>query len=161
MLTLSIPTGTLVEAMSSPKGTSSRKSVDNRARADRTRDLTSRVAGKDATEAFFAMHRSEVLNKYGRLMIGTIENEEPQYILPTKGTLSPVPYAEPGWLTEGFKSPYYNESHRKLQKALRDFSDEYVTPEAREHELSGERVSFLRFSSRVSSDSLCPIAAYG
>lgn len=58
------------------------------------------VAGKDATEAFFAMHRSEVLVKYGRFIIGTIEQEKPKYILPsvTPGALSPVPYAEPGWL---------------------------------------------------------------
>lgn len=50
------------------------------------------VAGKDATEAFFAMHRSEVLVKYGRYIIGTIEKEKPKYILPTPGALSPVPY---------------------------------------------------------------------
>lgn len=58
------------------------------------------VAGKDATKAFFAMHRSEVLQKYGRYIIGTIESEKPKYILPgiTPGALSPVPYGEPGWL---------------------------------------------------------------
>jgi cytochrome b involved in lipid metabolism len=50
------------------------------------------VAGKDATEAFFAMHRSEVLIKYGRYIIGTLQNEKPKYILPTPGALSPVPY---------------------------------------------------------------------
>lgn len=54
------------------------------------------------------MHRSEVLVKYGRYIIGTIEGQKPKYILPTPGVLSPVPYAEPGWLSEvctvcGFK----------------------------------------------------------
>ena len=47
----------------------------------------------------------EVLVKYGRLIIGTIEKEETRYILPTPGVLSPVPYSEPNWLTPGFKSP--------------------------------------------------------
>lgn len=97
------------------------------------------VAGKDATEgssptlicspatradacadaAFFGMHRSEVLNKYGRYIIGTIVNEKPTYVLPTKGALSPVPFAEPAWLSEGFSSPYYNDTHRALQKFMR------------------------------------------
>jgi hypothetical protein len=101
--------------------------------------LDTNVAGKDATQTFFGLHRSEVLLRYGRYIIGTIENEKPKIILPTPGTLSPVPFAEPVWLTEGFKSPYYNDSHRRLQKFMRDFVDEHVKEEAREHERSGER----------------------
>ncbi|SCZ99129.1 BZ3500_MvSof-1268-A1-R1_Chr3-1g05828 [Microbotryum saponariae] len=105
------------------------------------------VAGKvnqspppqDATDAFFGMHRSEVLVKYGRFIIGTIEGAKPRYILPTPGVLSPVPYAEPTWLTEGFKSPYYNDGHRALQKYMREFNDEYVRAEAQAHEKSNER----------------------
>jgi hypothetical protein len=50
------------------------------------------------------MHRGEVLNKYSRYIIGTIEGQKPQYILPTAGTLSPVPYAEPTWLSEGYST---------------------------------------------------------
>lgn len=92
-----------------------------------------------ATEAFFGMHRSEVLNKYGRYIIGTVEGATPRYVLPTPGALSPVPFAEPQWLTEGFKSPYYNDTHRGLQKFMRDFTDEYVTPEATIHEKNGKR----------------------
>lgn len=76
----------------------------------------------------------------GRYIIGTIGGEKPKMILPTPGALSPVPYAEPGWLSEGFKSPYYNDGHRALQKFMRDFVDEHVTPEAQQHEKSGERV---------------------
>ncbi|GAA6063434.1 hypothetical protein JCM10212_002620 [Sporobolomyces blumeae] len=97
------------------------------------------VAGQDATEAFFGMHRSEVLVKYGRYIIGTVEGRKPEYLLPTPGTLSPVPYAEPTWLREGFKSPYYKDSHRALQKAIREFTDEHVRPDAQLHEKDGKR----------------------
>ncbi|BGP14303.1 hypothetical protein JCM10213_009164 [Rhodosporidiobolus nylandii] len=97
------------------------------------------VAGKDATEAFFGMHRAEVLNKYGRYIIGTVENEKPRIILNTPGTLSPVPYAEPTWLSEGYKSPYYSDSHRSLQKFMRKFVDEEIRPDAQLHEKDGKR----------------------
>ncbi|GAA5834742.1 hypothetical protein JCM9279_007095 [Rhodotorula babjevae] len=97
------------------------------------------VAGKDATEAFFGMHRSEVLTKYSRYLIGTIAGDKPQIVLPTNGTLSPVPYAEPTWLSEGFKSPYYRDSHRSLQKAMREFVDAEVREDAQMHEKDGKR----------------------
>ncbi|KWU43590.1 acyl-CoA dehydrogenase NM domain-like protein [Rhodotorula sp. JG-1b] len=97
------------------------------------------VAGQDATEAFFGMHRSDVLTKYGRYLIGTVSGQKPTHVLPTPGTLSPVPYAEAMWLTEGYKSPYYNDSHRRLQKFIREFNDEYVRPDAQLHELDGKR----------------------
>lgn len=97
------------------------------------------LAATDATEAFFGMHRAEVLNKYGRYIIGTVEGQKPRYLLPTPGTLSPVPYAEATWLREGFKSPYYRDSHRALQKAMREFTDEHVYPDAQLHEKDGKR----------------------
>lgn len=99
------------------------------------------VAGQDATEAFYNLHRQEVLRDYSSLCIGTIEGETPEVIEPQPGDLSQVPYAEPVWLTPQFKSPYYNESHRRLQKAMRKFTDTYITPEAQEKELSGEWIS--------------------
>lgn len=85
------------------------------------------------------MHRAEVLNKYGRYIIGTVEGQKPKYLLPTPGTLSPVPYAEATWIREGFKSPYYRDSHRALQKAVREFTDEFVKPDAQLHEKDGKR----------------------
>ncbi|KAL8286560.1 hypothetical protein RQP46_004577 [Phenoliferia psychrophenolica] len=97
------------------------------------------IAGKDATEAFFGLHRAEVLNRYGRYIIGTLDTGKPKYLLPTPGALSPVPFAEPAWLSEGFTSPYYNDGHRKLQKYMRDFTDKYIKEEAAAHEKSGER----------------------
>lgn len=42
-------------------------------------------------------------------MIGQIRGETSKVIYPTAGALSPVPYAEPGWLTakDQYRSPYY------------------------------------------------------
>jgi alkylation response protein AidB-like acyl-CoA dehydrogenase len=99
------------------------------------------VAGQDATAAFFNLHRYEVLQKYESLCIGTIEGEKPEVIDPKPGDLSQVPYAEPLWLTPAFKSPYYTESHRNLQRETRKFVDEHVYPEAQEKELDGTYIS--------------------
>ncbi|KAJ7284902.1 acyl-CoA dehydrogenase [Mycena rebaudengoi] len=74
--------------------------------------LDEEVAGQDATDAFFGLHRHEVLLKpqYKRLQIGTIAGEEPQIFPRENGALSQVPYAEPTWLTPGFKSPYFTDA---------------------------------------------------
>lgn len=104
--------------------------------------VLAQVAGQDATTEFYNLHRQEVLEKYREdLCIGTIEGEKPEVIEPTVGALSPVPYAEPLWLRPKFKSPYYKESHRRLQKAVREFTDQYVTPEAQEKEQDGTYIS--------------------
>ncbi|CEI89034.1 Putative Acyl-CoA dehydrogenase [Rhizopus microsporus] len=92
-------------------------------------------AGKDATDAFYGLHRQEVLVKYNRYKIGTIAGEKPQIDFQEFGAFSKVPYAEPSaWM--GFKSPYFKESHFKLRAALRKIIDE-MAPEARELEESG------------------------
>lgn len=63
-------------------------------------------AGKDATDAFYGLHKQEVLDKYARYRIGTIEGEKPQVAPRIPGALSKVPYAEPSaWM--GYKSPYF------------------------------------------------------
>ncbi|KAL2269169.1 hypothetical protein VTJ83DRAFT_4015 [Remersonia thermophila] len=99
------------------------------------------VAGTDATVAFYNLHRHEVLEKYADLAIGSIEGEKPSIIAPVLGELSPVPYAEPLWLRPEFKSPYYKDSHRRLQRAMREFTDKYITPEAQERERDGQYIS--------------------
>lgn len=99
------------------------------------------VAGQDATQAFYNLHRHEVLQKYSDLCIGVIEGEKPEVIQPYPGALSQVPYGEPLWLTPTFKSPYYNDSHRRLQKAFREFVDEHLYPEAQAKELDGTYIS--------------------
>jgi predicted heme/steroid binding protein len=99
------------------------------------------VAGQDATSQFYNLHRHEVLVKYASLVIGTIQGEKAQIETPHPGDLSKVPYAEPLWLTPPFRTPYYNDSHRRLQKAMRIFTDNYITPEAQECETTGRYIS--------------------
>ncbi|KIJ51568.1 hypothetical protein M422DRAFT_65512 [Sphaerobolus stellatus SS14] len=101
------------------------------------------LAGQDATETFFSLHRQEVLEKprYARFRIGTVEGEKPTIKAAVAGEISRVPYAEPTWLTRGYYSPYYNESHKRLQHAFRKFVDEIITPDALAREEDGKRPS--------------------
>ncbi|KAK7033079.1 cytochrome b5 heme-binding domain-containing protein [Favolaschia claudopus] len=99
--------------------------------------LDPEIAGGDATEQFFALHRTEVLDRYSRLQIGTIEGEEAQIKSHIPGSLSAVPYAEPNWLSPGFHSPYYKEHHHRLRAVMRKFVDEVVYPDAQKHERDG------------------------
>jgi len=100
-----------------------------------------RVAGIDATDAFYSLHRQEVLTKYRDLCIGAIEGRRPSVLKHAPGSLSKVPYAEPNWLRRLYKSPYYNESHRTFLKAVRQFVDVHVYPEAQQKELDGTYIS--------------------
>ncbi|KFZ17827.1 hypothetical protein V501_01536 [Pseudogymnoascus sp. VKM F-4519 (FW-2642)] len=99
------------------------------------------IAGGDATAAFYSLHRHEVLQKYADLCIGILENETPEVLSSEPGDLSLVPYAEPLWLRPEFSSPYYTESHHRLQQAMRKLVDIYVTPEAQEKEEDGTYIS--------------------
>lgn len=113
--------------------------------------LRPHTAGQDATEAFYGLHKQEVLDRpqYKRLVVGTIQDEESLIVSPGPGEISLVPYAEPTWLTPGYYSPYFKEvrrvrwssevlrspyvsfqTHRKYQKALRQFVDNVITPDA-------------------------------
>ena len=69
------------------------------------------VAGQDATDIFYSLHRHEVLERpqYSRLHIGVIQGEESVIRGRLPGEQSDVPYAEPTWLAKGFHSPYFNE----------------------------------------------------
>jgi hypothetical protein len=71
----------------------------------------SHKAGQDATDAFYGLHRHEVLQRpqYARLQIGVIKGETSAIVGHIPGELSKVPYAEPTWLSEGYHSPYYSE----------------------------------------------------
>ncbi|KAF8348837.1 peroxisomal acyl-CoA-dehydrogenase [Amanita rubescens] len=101
------------------------------------------VAGKDATEAFFSLHRYEVLERpqYKRLQIGVIQGEESILHGRVIGEISKVPYAEPTWLSPGYHSPYYSENHRRFQKAVREFSESVILPDAEAREADGKRPS--------------------
>jgi alkylation response protein AidB-like acyl-CoA dehydrogenase len=56
------------------------------------------------------------------------ENEDP---------VAQVPWAEPAWLAS-LESPYYNESHRKLQAYARAFIDQKILPHNLEWEEQGD-----------------------
>ncbi|KAF8623634.1 hypothetical protein AX17_007334 [Amanita inopinata Kibby_2008] len=98
------------------------------------------IAGQDATEAFYGLHRHEVIEKpqYKRLQIGIIEGEKSVIHGRIVGELSKVPYAEPSWLSDGYHSPYYTENHRRFQKHVRKFIDEVVLPDALAREQDGK-----------------------
>lgn len=101
------------------------------------------LAGKDATQVFFGLHRHEVLLKpqYKRLQIGTIQGETEQIKSLSPGELSNVPYAEPTWLTRGFYSPYYSDNHRRFHISVREFFESVIKPESQRCEESGKRIS--------------------
>lgn len=95
--------------------------------------LLEAYCGTDATESFFDMHRSEVLLKYKRMIIGRLETAKPDRFRAVDqhkfGQLSPVPYAEPAYL-QGFSSPIFNEDHTKFRVAIRAWLDEHIKPVA-------------------------------
>ena len=99
------------------------------------------IAGRDATKDFYNLHRHEVLRKYASLRIGAVAGETPEVVDMPPGALSTVPYAEPLWLRPEFRSPYFGDSHRRLQRAFRRFVDEVITPEAQQKEADGTYIS--------------------
>ncbi|CCO29589.1 Cytochrome b5 Short=CYTB5 [Rhizoctonia solani AG-1 IB] len=103
----------------------------------------SAIAGQDATEAFFSVHRSDVLEKpqYARLKIGTLLGKSRTTGVDKSDRLSKVPYAEPTWLLPEFKSPYYKESHRELQRRMRVLVDEVLFPDGQLKEADGKLAS--------------------
>lgn len=96
-------------------------------------------AGQDATEDFFALHKLEVLDKYKRLKKGRLQDAGPPGITAEQqfGSFSAVPYGEPGHL-QGMPSPYFNESHVALRKAVRKFYTEETMDEALECERTAD-----------------------
>jgi alkylation response protein AidB-like acyl-CoA dehydrogenase/predicted heme/steroid binding protein len=89
------------------------------------------VAGRDVTEDFFIFHKKEVLTKYGpKLRVGVLENYapviDPAAPLPVFDTYTP--FAETTFI-RGWKSPYFNESHKKFRSAIRTFMQEHIMPE--------------------------------
>jgi alkylation response protein AidB-like acyl-CoA dehydrogenase/predicted heme/steroid binding protein len=94
-------------------------------------------AGKDATKDFYALHKADVLDKYGpKYIIGTVEGQK-SVVSSKPGDLSRVPYAEASaW--QKYKSPYFKESHLRFKKAIRKFFDEVVLPEAKEFDIMGK-----------------------
>ncbi|KAF8199552.1 acyl-CoA dehydrogenase [Pholiota molesta] len=105
--------------------------------------LDEEIAGKDGTEAFFSLHRYEVIQRpqYKRLQIGTIAGQVEQIHPRLPGELSTIPYAEATWLTPGYYSPYYSENHLKFQLAYRKFVEDIIVPDGQAREEDGKRPS--------------------
>lgn len=105
------------------------------------------VAGQDATDAFYGLHRHEVLGRpqYKRLQIGTVKGQKSVIYDEIAGEVSKVPYAEPTWLSPGYHSPYYSDNHREFQRVIRTFVDEVIYEDAQAHEEDGKRPSQIVF----------------
>ena len=71
-----------------------------------------------------------------------------------------TPFADPLWLNRGL-SPYYNDSHRHLQKEVREYVDIYIAPFCEEWENQGfvpaeVRLNTTRPTSRFTREMLIP-----
>ena len=105
-------------------------------------------AGTDASDKFWSMHRSEVLEKWdAKLRIGKLdepvgddgeEGAKVQHV----SELSKVPYAEQAFYQGFSESPYLNESHRAYRKVMRKWVYEQIvaTGLGEDLESSGDRV---------------------
>lgn len=91
------------------------------------------LAGLDVTEEFFALHRKDVLAKYAKLKVGKLNTG-----LDVKSdSTATTPFADPPAF-QGAKSPFYKESHKKLQRAVRDYVQTNLTPVASDMDIRGE-----------------------
>ena len=82
------------------------------------------------------LHNLNVLHKYKRFIVGEVQGG-----LRTKkkkenefGDL--VPYGDPYWY-QGFKSPFYNDSHIKFRAKVRAFVDKEMKPYCSEYDEKG------------------------
>lgn len=101
--------------------------------------LIMKFAGGDGTEQFYSYHRHEVLEKYIKLKIGSVQGSTVPPI-DKFDMISKVPYAEaPFW--RNLPSPYYDESHKKFRLELREFLCREVKSEAEKFELNGKSPS--------------------
>jgi hypothetical protein len=92
--------------------------------------IITKYAGTDASEAFYGLHRHEVLETWApKLAVGRHEDakdKDPSRDVITRDEISKVPYAEPmAWA--GFDQPhYYKESHIAYRKAMRTWVHEEI-----------------------------------
>ena len=87
--------------------------------------LLNEIAGTDATEQFYGLHRQEVLDKYRpRLLVGYTDDADiPEDDGLTQwGRISQVPYAETFNMRDGYHSPYHNEKHKEFRQYCRESS---------------------------------------
>lgn len=70
---------------------------------------------------------------------------------------SKLPYAEAPW-ARGCPSPYYNDSHRRLRQAMRDWTEKYLIPNAQAWEDAAELPAWL-YKQAAKDGVLMPMAA--
>lgn len=97
--------------------------------------ILEQFGGLDVSIEFFELHRKDVLAKYSKLRIGRLENAKPNASNAVE--ISAVPFAELPFF-QGQNSPYYNDSHRRLLLAVRQFVKTELEPIAETVDLSGE-----------------------
>eukprot|EP01116_Phalansterium_solitarium_P001628 TRINITY_DN1143_c0_g2_i1.p1 TRINITY_DN1143_c0_g2~~TRINITY_DN1143_c0_g2_i1.p1 ORF type:complete len:536 (+),score=189.85 TRINITY_DN1143_c0_g2_i1:72-1679(+) len=110
------------------------------------------LAGKDATAKFSALHKPDVLAKYGsKLLVGQLASgpaagesanssapavsrsatgagRQPGFAPPADTLFGElVPMSDPDWY-QGHRSPYFKESHRRLRRAMREFVQREIEP---------------------------------
>eukprot|EP01061_Rhynchopus_euleeides_P030280 TRINITY_DN50362_c0_g1_i1.p1 TRINITY_DN50362_c0_g1~~TRINITY_DN50362_c0_g1_i1.p1 ORF type:complete len:512 (+),score=231.16 TRINITY_DN50362_c0_g1_i1:52-1587(+) len=94
------------------------------------------VAGKDASEEFWSLHREEVLQRYKRLAVARVAGAK---LRPEPPLFSEVPYAEM-MVLQGFKSPYYTKSHLDLKRRVRELYNSGIARECAQLEQSGKPI---------------------
>lgn len=98
-----------------------------------------KAAGTDASKQFDAFHSPSVLEKIAsKYLIGEIgvetEEESQADDIPDQNPLivgeaygDMVPFGDPMWYQD-WGSPYYNDSHRAVRKAVRAFVEKEIMP---------------------------------
>ncbi|KAJ9470912.1 Acyl-CoA dehydrogenase [Diplonema papillatum] len=96
-------------------------------------------AGKDASEAFWGLHRAEVLKKYMRLKIGELDSKTKMSPIDRYDPTEPsqVPYGEPLYF-QGFRSPFWTESHTAVRKYTAKFVEKELLADAEMFEKQGK-----------------------
>ena len=62
----------------------------------------------------------------------------------------PAPWAEPAWYNT-LSSPYYNDSHKRLRQAIREYVDREILPYEEEWEEEGQVPKEVRMSNSTGS----------
>ncbi|ORX81672.1 acyl-CoA dehydrogenase NM domain-like protein [Basidiobolus meristosporus CBS 931.73] len=96
-----------------------------------------RVAGTDASKQFDNFHNKAILDQWGpKLLVGSIGEASGTKKPAASTEMNPeyfgelVPFGDPSWYYS--PSPYYNDSHKRLRAAVREFVDKEIMPFAHE-----------------------------
>jgi len=102
------------------------------------------VGGTDASKQFSEFHNISTLQKYERLKIGTAALPTKKSDKVTNDSQGPfIAYGDPAWI-QGLHSPFYNSSHIKFRKAMREFVDRELMPFVHEWDEAKQLPSDLR-----------------